>query len=382
VDDWVKADYESARKMAKLPDFDTQQIGEMLLGKELLNQVQQYLEYASTARTYLAYLKSDEKVEEDEYVRGKGQNIRYRLYEPNPDMWIKTIHLSYVTENEIRISGDVLDIISNQKLIKRPTTLEFKGVNKNSETMDINGEFNYLGDKPREEFQFTMPKLSLRTLDLGTGGSLPSGFSQGNGEIKAALTIVGGAPKAEISMVNTGVGFDFKKKPGNKAEKVFQEVMNRVNKFEIQAMIASNAKGLTVKISSDIDKQVSREIKAVANEEVEKVKKQIQAKVDAQVNAKKQELNKLIDQQKQRLESKKKEVETKVNEQVKKIEDLKKELENKKEELIAQAKAKAEELKKKAEEEAKKAADAAKKKAEEEAKKAAEKLKSKVKIKI
>lgn len=384
VDDWIKSDYENARKVAKLPDFDTQQIGEMLLGKELLSQIQSYLDYAKTARTYLAYFKSDDDAQEKDETpqRGRGQDIRYPLYEPNPDVWIKTVHLSYVTENEIHLEGDIKDIISNQKMIKRPTTVVMKGVNKNNENMDINGEFNYLETKPRETFQFAMPKMSLRTLDLGTGGSLPSGFSKGNAQVEAQLNIVGGAPTATISMVNTGIGFKFNKKPGNKAETVFQDVMNRIDQFKVDAKISSNAKGLKVNISSDIDKQVSRQIKAVANEEVEKVKQQIKAKVDAQVNAKKQELNNLVNQQKQRLESKKKEIEDKVNAQIQKIEDLKKELENKKNDLLNQAKAKADELKAKAEAEAKKKADEAKKKAEEEAKKAADKLKSKVKIKI
>lgn len=347
VDNWIEEDYRKAREAAKLPDFDTQKIGELLLGPKLMNSVNRYLDYAETARTYLAYFKSDEQVKEPEPQRLKGQNIRYKQYEANPDFWIKKVNVNYTTENQIALKGTINDVIDNQKLIGRPTTLLFEGVNPSNETMTINGEFNYLGDKPVEAFTFTMPKLSLRTLSLGGGGSLPSGFEQGNGAIKANLTITSGAPKAQIKMENTGVRFKFEKQANSKIEQTFRDIMGRINRFNVIANIESSARGLKISIESDIDNQVSREIKAVANEEINKVKRQIQAKVDAQVNAKKQELNKLISDQKQKLEKKKKDLEAKVNAQLAAVEAKKKELEAQKDALIKEGANKAKDLLKK-----------------------------------
>jgi uncharacterized protein (TIGR03545 family) len=344
VDDWIEDDYRKAREAAKLPDFDSQKIGELLLGPELMNSVNEYLGYAETGRTYLAYFKSDEQAKEPEPERLKGQNIRYKQFEANPDFWIKKVNLNYTTDNKIALKGTISDIIDNQNLIGRPTILQLDGVNAANESMNINGEFNYIGDKPIEAFTFTMPKLSLRTLQLGGGGSLPNGFEQGNGSVTAKLTVTSGAPKARVEMENTGVRFKFDKKPSGKSEQTFRDIMGRINRFNVIANMESSAKGFKISIDSDIDNQVSRQIKAVANDEVNKVKKQIQAKVDAQVNAKKQELNKLISDQKQKLEAQKKDLEAKVNAQLAAIEAKKKELEAKKDEIIKQGANKAKDL--------------------------------------
>jgi len=362
VDNWIKEDYSRAEKIAKLPDFDTQKIGELLLGKELMESLNDYLGYAETGRNFLASMKSKDQEKDENPERGKGQNIRFKSFEPNPDFWVKKVNLSYKTEKDIQLSGVITDIIDNQKLIARPTKADFKGVNKSGETMSVTGEFNYLGDKTLESFQFDMPKMSLRTLDIGVGGSLPTGFTKGNGAVKAVLNITNGAPKADITLKNTDVGFKFAKKASGKSEKVFQDVMGRINSFNIDAMISSNSKGLKVKIDSDIDNKISREIKAVAKEEVDKIKRQIRAKVDAQVQAKKKELNDEINKQKQKLEAKKKEVEELVNKQVAEIEAKKKEIEKKKDDLIKEAKDKAE------------------KAAQDALKKGADKLKSKIKL--
>jgi len=362
VDNWIKDDYSRAEKIAKLPDFDTQKIGELLLGKELMESITDYLDYAKTGRDFLASMKSKGQVKDENPERGKGQDIRFKSFEPNPDFWVKKVNLTYKTDKEIQLTGVITDIIDNQKLIARPTKADFKGVNKVGETMSVTGEFNYLGEKTLETFQFDMPKMSLRTLDFGVGGSLPKGFTKGNGAVKAVMTITNGAPKADITMRNTDVEFKFAKKASGKSEKVFQDVMSRINSFNIDAMISSNAKGLKVKIDSDIDNQISRQIKAVAKEEVDKIKKQIRAKVDAQVQAKKKELNDEINKQKQKLEAKKKEVEELVNKQLEVIEAKKKEIEKKKDDLIKEAKDKAEQAAKDA------------------LKKGADKLKSKLKL--
>lgn len=344
VDDWIQDDYKKAREAAKLPDFDSQKIGELLLGKELMQSINEYLGYAETGREYLAYFKSEEQEKVEEPQRLKGQDIRFPLREANPNFWIKQVDVNLTTPNAIQLKGEIKDIIDNQKLIKRPTTLAFSGTNNSGESLNLTGEFNYLGEKTKEQFVFTMPKMSLRTVALGGGGSLPNGFTKGNAAITADLTVLSGAPTALISMKNTEVDFKFDKAASGKSEKTFRNIMDKINSFDVTAKVASNAKGLKIAIDSDIDDQVSRQIKAVANEEVNKVKKQIQAKVDAEVNAKKQELNKLVDEQKQKLEAQKKAIESKVNEQLAAFDAKKKELEAKKDELIKQTTGKAKDL--------------------------------------
>lgn len=335
VDNWIADDYKRAREAAKLPDFDSQKIGELLLGKDVMSSFSDYLGYAQTGRTYLAYFKTDNE-KEVKPERLKGQDIRFKSTEPNPTVWIKKVHLDYITEGKMQITGLVENLVDNQKEINKPSTFNLTGKNADNEELQISGEFNYLGNQTKETFQFTMNKLSLRTLDLGGKGSLPTGFIKGNGAIKADISIVDGNPNASFSMRNTDVAFKYDKAAKGKTENTFRNILGNIIAFNITGKAETTKSGLKVSIDSDIDNQVGRQIKALAQAEVDKAKKQIQAKVDEQVNAKKKELQQYVDAQEQKIKLKQAELESKVNEQLQAVEKKKKELEAQKEELIKQ----------------------------------------------
>lgn len=336
VDNWIADDYKRAREAAKLPDFDSQKMGELLLGEDVMTSFNEYLGYAKTARAYLAYIKTD-KEKEVKPERLKGQDVRFKSTSPNPSVWIKKVHLDYITESNMRFTGLVENLVDNQKEINKPSTFNLVGKNAENEELKILGEFNYLGNQTKESFQFVMDKLSLRTLALGGKGSLPSGFQKGNGALKADIQIIDGNPNAHFSMINTDVVFKFDKAAKGKTETAFRTIMGNINSFNVTGKAESTKSGLKISIDSDIDNQVSRQIKALAQAEVDKVKKQIQAKVDEQVNAKKKELEQFVQTQEAKIKQKQAELEDKVNEQLQAVEKKKKELETKKDELIKQA---------------------------------------------
>ena len=336
VDDWIGEDYKRAREAAKLPDFDSQKIGELLFGKEIMTSVNEYLGYAQTARGYLAYIpKSAEK--EEEPKRLKGQDIRFQEHEANPDFWIKQIVVN-TKSSQLNLNGEIKDIISNQKLVERPTVFSFEGTNASNEAMQFSGEFNYLGKETKEQFVFTMNQLSLRTLPLAGSGSLPSGFEKGNGKLTAGLTIINGAPNAEIMLKNTEVSFKFDGKAASKTEQTFRNIMSSIDAFYVKAHMRSIGNSSKMSIDSNIDNVVSKKIKGLAQAEVDKVKRQIQGKIDAQVQSKKKQLTDEIAKQEQKLTVKKQELEAKVAKQFEQVEAKKKELEKKKEDLLKKGK--------------------------------------------
>lgn len=90
VDDWIKDDYKSAMSMAKLPDIDAQNIGKMIFGKQLVDQVNTYLGYAQQARRYSEKLISDETKDKNP-PRLKGQDIYFYNKNARPD-FLDKIH--------------------------------------------------------------------------------------------------------------------------------------------------------------------------------------------------------------------------------------------------------------------------------------------------
>ena len=90
VDDWIRADYQRALSVAKLPDLDVQNIGKALFGGNLLGDYAAYLEYVAIAREYGSRLVGAEDSTE-EIPRYEGIDYHFTDKYDLPGFWFKNI---------------------------------------------------------------------------------------------------------------------------------------------------------------------------------------------------------------------------------------------------------------------------------------------------
>ena len=158
VDNWIKADYEQSMSLAKLPDFNTQNIAKLIFGKRIVNQVNTYLNYFATARHYAGKFKSDDPKKENP-PRLKGQDIYFYSKEARPDFWIKQIKLSGQTPDKLSLAGDVHHIVSDQHIIGETTDFKVGGSTKTGLNLSANGELNYLDERAPGNFHSSIHQL-------------------------------------------------------------------------------------------------------------------------------------------------------------------------------------------------------------------------------
>ena len=330
VKDWIEADYARAMSLAKLPDINAQNIGKLIFGEKIVNQLNTYLGYVATARGYAAKFKSDEP-KEKKPPRLKGQDIYFYNKNARPNLWIKQIKISGQTPDNLSLAGDILHIVSDQRIIGKPTSFSAEGSTKEDRSLSLNGELNYLEDEPQETFALNYSNFSLNNINLSDSDLLPYKIKKGSGNIEANLNLQGDTINGKIEFKSNNLTFDFGKteKAKNKFEEIIRNVIQNTNSIHFTALIKGENDKLIFSLKSNLDELLMKSLKASLSKEVEQGKEKIRSKVDEEVNKKQTELENLIAAKDEQLLAELNRYEKIVDEQIKsadnKIAEIKKE---------------------------------------------------------
>ena len=330
VDDWVAADYKSALSMAKLPEINTQNIGEMIFGEKVVGQFSQYLGYVGEARSYANKLKSDDPEKQDP-PRLKGQDIYFYNQNARPDFWIRNIDLSGQTENEINLSGVVKNIVSDQRQIGAQTEFDIKGSSEKGAAVEMNGSLNYLEEVPQENFKVYYAGFSLAKTKISESKLLPNEVKKGKGKIESSVNLKGDNIEGKVKFTGQNLEFDFSNqpKPKNKIDEIIQSIVKSISMLDLVMSIQGKGDDLKFRINSNLDDLFVKKMNEILSGEVEAAKKKLLAKIDTEVNKYKSQLTGMISEKEKMIKSEIKKYEDMINEQKDSINNKKREIEDK-----------------------------------------------------
>ena len=175
VENWIAEDYSRAFSLANIPEINAENIGKLIFGKNLVNQISTYLGYAALAREYTHSNGSDSDTpKEKSPPRLKGQDIYFYNKNARPDFWIKKLNLSGQTESDLSWEGLATNIVSDQRQIGATTDIAIQGKNAGGVKLDLKGILNYLDPEPAESFEVKYSGFSLANYPLSASRMLPN----------------------------------------------------------------------------------------------------------------------------------------------------------------------------------------------------------------
>ena len=330
VDNWIAADYKKALSLAKLPEINTKNIGEMIFGQNVLGQFNQYLGYVAEARTYANKLKSG-KPEKQDPPRLKGQDIYFYNKYARPNFWIQKIDLSGQTENGINLSGLVKNIVSDQRQIGSPTEIDIKGSSEKGAKVQIDGSLNYLEEVPQENFKVMYAGFSLANTKISESKFLPSKVAKGLGSIESTVSLSGDNIDGRVKFIGQKLSFDLSNlpKPKNKMDEIIQSIVKSIDMLDVIMVIQGKGNDLKFRINSNLDDLVMNKMKAILGDEIAAAKQKVKDKIDKEVNKYKGQLTDMIAEKENMIRSEIKKYEDMINEQKEAINSKKKEIEEK-----------------------------------------------------
>ncbi|OGB68879.1 MAG: hypothetical protein A2Y94_03925 [Caldithrix sp. RBG_13_44_9] len=330
VTGWIKQDYQRALNLAQIPDISVSNVAKILFGDRVVQMVQRVLGYVGTARYYSEKMKST-KPEKESPPRLRGQDIHFSATRELPKFWIKQISLSGEAWNEMQITGKVENIVSQQTLIDKPTTIDISGTRRDQAALKLFTTLDYRQEVPQEKIELSLQNMPLSNVKLTNFALLPQKIQQGTGKLSALLNFTGRDFESNIQFAATDLKFDYSDKPTNldaRLVELSRSITESLTLITMDAQAAQAMDKFKFRINSNLDELIASRFKGILSAEIEKAKQQIEGRVRQEVEKYQKELEMLVAQKEQELRSQIQKVENEVKKQEEMIKQKQKEIEN------------------------------------------------------
>lgn len=273
IPDWIKEDYETALRKAKLVDFSAENISKMLFGDRVTNLIMMVLDKVEKTRQMaVGHPVSTE-------------NAKKEKMPELPDFWIKDMAMTAVLQNGLSLKGTVTDISNSQKKTGKPFVIKLQGQSEKTGTISIEALMDYRNTQLSDELKVTIIKLPVRDVKLADSPVFPGKIKKANLNISAELTVQNDSMASEIEVNMTDVKFDYStiKNPKKKTAKIAKRVAEKLNGIVLKCTISSVKDKMNIKLDSNVDEILSSEIKGVLSDEVSVAKAKIKNKLNGKL---------------------------------------------------------------------------------------------------
>ena len=315
IDDAVSGDYRKLLSMAKLPDLNASGLADLLIGKQMMADVQKYLYWIDFARQNIP--KYTPKPDYEKPPRFKGQDIRFPEEHSYPKLWIKKTLVSGGTDKAqdpdyLYAKGEALNIASDQRLTGAPMTIALEGT-RARRAVTLRGLFDRRKEEPYDEYSATLKGVPMSDMQLGRSDFLPSKITSAQVSTAVAVTVPGRHFDAHVDLAFAGMHVVFERETRGMFERMARDVLQSVSGFDVGLRIWNSAGPVQVAFRTDLDDQIARRIRDVVGAELTRLQNELRAKLNAFIAGKRQEFEKLYAAKKAEVDAKLKSAEDLVN---------------------------------------------------------------------
>ncbi|HLE30999.1 MAG TPA: TIGR03545 family protein [Bacteroidota bacterium] len=348
IDDLVKQDFQNVLELARLPDVSMKGLAELLLGKDILTEANEYLYWIDFARDNIR--NSSSKPENAHPPRMRGQTIHFPAEKSYPKFWIKKILVSGGTDREqdpnyFYATGEIKDVSSDQRITGLPLTVDLSATQGRGTNATVKATIDRTKDAPLDTYLASLSGVPIREMSLGRSDFLPAKMSNAVGrfgvEVKVPANQFDG--NARITLSNLSISFD--RAAGNTVERLVRSVLESIHSLNVMLRFWKETGALKVAFETDLDNLLADRTKKVIGEEVARLRNELRQKLERKIAEKRQEMERLFSQKREEVTARIKSYENMVNDKLAIVDAKKKELEDR---VNAEKKKQEDALKKKA----------------------------------
>jgi len=323
LDKQVKEDIAKIKERMKIPKISADQIAKSMFMDYLSPYISKLNRINELAKKYLPAkystilaektdpskilsgkktIKSTHAQESDAIVphpRDVGTTYEFPIAQGYPLFWIQKIKVSTKANEQINygnINGQILNIVSNQKQIGKPTVLNIQGDIKpqNISGLKIDATLNNLGNDPEANIKLIIASLKLNSIDLikSDSGTISIPTPDLSVDVKAETV---GFKNYIIDINNNfnDVKFDVLAQEKNLNE-ILKSSFSQINSFSLNAKAEGALNDLNLKINSSLGEKLEKALSNSVQQKIDELNKQIQDKIDSVITLQKLELQKQI----------------------------------------------------------------------------------------
>lgn len=271
IPDWIKADYETALKKAKLADFSAENISRMLFGDRV----------TSLLATGLGYIAKTRELAEEPAPVAEEEPKPEKMPEL-PGFWIKKMNMNAILGDDIKLKGVIQNISTNQKRTGQPIRIDLGGDSKTTGIIMLRGFLDYTGPEKRDELKLTVNRLPLKSIRLGSSPVFPEKIQSASADIAVGFFLTEKRLESIVEFDAKDVVYDYSsvKDPTKKAARIAKQVAEQLNTLCVKSMISAEGDTMDVNLRSNVDKILEAEAKKIISGEIKNAKKRLRRKLE------------------------------------------------------------------------------------------------------
>lgn len=272
--DWVKL-----KSSYSLDADNLANISELLFDADIASYLVLANKYYKKIEPYLEQEKTDIAVK-----RQQGQMIRFEEFDPEPEFIIKKASFTAVLPSGL-FAGKASNISFQQHINNKPASIQLKAKqNKNSKSENISMLLDLRNKKQNViEFLYEIERREIKQYKIATGETLPLQMDRALLDFELNATVINKKLNASIKGQFSEVALSSQKDSSeSNMASMITAAMLEVDRFDVNADITGTIKNPKLKIQSDLDNRVSKQLKA----RFKQVKKDYELKLKKQMKEK------------------------------------------------------------------------------------------------
>lgn len=271
----LKAPRQDKNRLTSKYTPDAQGVGnlsQLLFGHQAGGYLQQGLLWYQKLAPMLS---GDGEEEEPEAERSKGKEIRFRENNPSPDFLIQRI-IASVQTTQGHFEGQILDVTHQPEIIRRPVSFVFKGQQMSGmDSLHIDGKLDHIDRKN---------SLDLVTMEIKgyhVSHHKLSNDPQLQLQLRSALSDTrmkaehrNGILQGDMNIHIKNTQYD-NRASGGEFQQVLVKAFNTLSDFNIDTHLSGSLTKPRLRIRSDLDKRLNKQISAAFDRRVKKYQQEL-----------------------------------------------------------------------------------------------------------
>ncbi len=289
----AEGDYRALLGLAKLPNFNSINYTESLLGSPLLNESTTFVRLADELQRMIPV--RIENPPKEKHPRG-GQDIVFPGRKTYPRFLIRHISISgQGTPGSFAAGfyakGSLKGVTSEPQVYGQPMLAALSGTAGDS-FFNANGRLDHLSSGLDTRLDIDLGGLPLPDIELPDSPYLPQRLTSGTAEINSEVRIRPEYLLVDLTLSGNHLIGQYSQPTDDDdlMRGIIRDALSRIDTLNLRYRLETVGKELTMRISSNLDEMIASRFKAVIGERIAQFTATIRARVDAELQASQQKL--------------------------------------------------------------------------------------------